>query len=481
MKRAARSSEDLLPPAKRTRTVTPLYFEGDQLEYLAASLSPSQKRVYDAVLSGESLFFTGNAGVGKSFLLDVIVKRARLMNQNVYVTASTGVSACAIGGTTLHSFAGVGLAEEPAQILVKKLMDGKTPHLRKAAKRWRGVGLLVIDECSMLEPSFFEKLDAIARVLRSDSSPFGGIQVLLTGDFFQLPPVVRDRPCLSSFSPLPVMIFGTAAWKSIVGDRIYVLKEAHRQRDERFLELLDNLRNGTLTQDDMKIITSKVRASGHAPDDAVKLYPTRKEVETVNEYRLSALPGEVHVFEAVDKGQPYVLESNKDHWMVNHFSFLFVFHIYTQAPQRLVLKEGALVMFIKNVNIEEGVVNGATGRVVGFGGINSTPRVQLENGNVIQTSRALWEIKQGDATIASREQIPLMLAYAITIHKSQGMSLTKVEVNMTKIFEKAQLYVALSRCTSLDGLYLIGSVPNPALLCPNPVVSSWWNSVSSTH
>jgi ATP-dependent DNA helicase PIF1 len=310
------------------------------LDILATSLSPTQKCVYDEVLTGKSLFFTGEAGSGKSFLLDVIVKRARLQKIDVHVTASTGISACAIGGTTLHSFAGLGLAEEPVKELIKKIMDGRMPHIRKAAERWRCADLLVVDECSMLDPSFFNKLDAIARAVRKSDLPFGGIQVILTGDFFQLPPVHKSKFFSHSYSSssavvpasslqteqVPSMIFETETWKALIGDRVHILKETHRQHDENFLDLLRGLRNGSLSKSNMEAIVARMRASINVPDDAVKLYPTRKEVETVNEYKLSILPGKEHVFEATDKGQPYTLESNKDHWMVPP-SFLF-FHSF---------------------------------------------------------------------------------------------------------------------------------------------------------
>jgi ATP-dependent DNA helicase PIF1 len=138
-------------------------------------------------------------------------------------------------------------------------------------------------------------------------------------------------------------------------------------------------------------------------------------------------------------------------------------------------------MFIKNIDIDRGIVNGTSGRVVGFGGNINAPRIQLNNGDVVQTSKAIWEIKQGDTVIASREQIPLMLAYAITMHKSQGMSLSRVEVNMSKIFEKSQLYVAMSRCTSLEGLYLVGNIPSQTLLRPDPVVVAWWGKISDSQ
>lgn len=442
--------------------------EEANLKTLEMTLSPSQRVVYGEIATGKSLFFTGEAGTGKSYLLEIAVKRAQIQqnSKRVFVTASTGVAACRIGGTTLHSFAGVGLGEESAEILIQKLTTVKTAYARKAINRWRDALLLIIDECSMIDPAFFEKLDQIARVVRNTPQiPFGGIQVILTGDFFQLPPVQKVGAIAENVPSLS-MIFETNVWRSLIGNNIFLLKEAHRQHDTKFLGLLCGLRTGSLTKQNMEVIAGRMSRVEDIPNDIVKLYPTRKEVDAVNEYKLSMLAGEPHIYDAQDKGDPYAINANKDHWM---------------APCKLVLKTGALVMFIKNICINSGIVNGATGIVIRFDSGNGFPVVHLQNGTAVTVSPQVWEIKQGDSIIASRMQVPLILAYAITIHKSQGMTLGRVEVDMTHIFEKGQLYVALSRCTSVEGLYIVGNIPSYSLLCPNPVVAAWWNSIISSH
>jgi ATP-dependent DNA helicase PIF1 len=454
-----------------------------RMRMLIESLSPSQLSVFDKVQTGESLFFTGEAGTGKSFLLDVIVKHARTCSDKcVFVTASTGVSACAIGGTTLHSFAGVGLADDSWEMLVKKLKEAKTAPLRKAANRWRMARMLVIDECSMIDPSFFVKLDRIARSLKnSPDVPFGGIQIVMTGDFFQLPPI--PKKIVMNISPNTqqqdkslvqqqqqqqqqqhqdncTMIFETESWKCTIGQKVYVLMEAHRQKDDKFLNVLRSLRHGCISKSDLDAVFQ--RSTEPSPPGTIKLYATRKEAEAVNEYELSTLPGEERVFDSKDGGEPYAISANKDHWM---------------APQHLILKEGALVMFIKNVDVEKGICNGTTGTVLDFAVGSGLPRIRTVNGMLITATKHVWEIKMGDVVIASRNQIPLMLAYAITIHKSQGMTLGSVEVNTDKIFERSQLYVALSRCTSLEGLYVRGKMPERGLLSPHPVVMTWWSRI----
>jgi ATP-dependent DNA helicase PIF1 len=430
-------------------------------------LSPSQRVVFDKSLSGESLFFTGEAGTGKSFLLDAIVKNARLVDaENVFVTASTGISACAIGGTTLHSFAGVGLGEDPQDELIRRLMRPKTPAAMNAAKRWKSAVMLIIDECSMLDPRFFVKLDNIGRQLRRiPNRPFGGIQIIMTGDFFQLPPVNKDPH--KRLATDPVMIFDTESWKQLIQGKIHLLREAHRQRDDRFLSLLRNLRHGTMSVDDMSCIVERMKAAkipNGIPPHAVKLYPTRKEVDFVNEHNLAALQGDEHVFTAVDVGDPYVLEVNRDHWRV---------------PDKLIFKTGALVMFIQNIDINNGVCNGATGHIESFTPSTGIPVVRLIRGGMrFPASPANWEIKQGNTVLAKRTQIPLILAYAITIHKSQGMTLDTVEIGMDRIFEKSQMYVALSRCTTMDGLFLFGKMPNMKMMEPHPAVVKWWLTVA---
>lgn len=451
MKRKNAQTSYVASSAKRSRMATTDDPEEKRrmiikAERLKSMLSASQMTVFDRICAGESLFFTGEAGTGKSFLLEAVVA-SMSVSGDVYVTASTGVAACAIGGTTLHSFAGVGLAEESVDTLVQKLTDGKTPHLRKAASRWRSARLLIVDECSMIDAPFFSKLDEIARRLRRNRDvPFGGLQVVLTGDFFQLPPVSDAG-----------MVFETESWKHLVGDKVYELTEAHRQRDERFLRMLRGLRQGCMSENDLQLMASRARLASEVPGDATMLYPTRKEADTVNEYKLSTLPGEEHIYDASDKGN-----CNADHWV---------------APARLVLKIGALVMFVKNVDLDAGVCNGSMGRVVDFAQTQGLPIVELfgaKSATPLTVCKQTWEMKQGDDVVASRAQIPLILAWAITIHKSQGTTLSKVVVSTSKMFEKSQLYVALSRCSTLEGLFIVGGIPQDRLMRPHPKVSSWW-------
>ena len=417
------------------------------------SLSPSQRKVFDAAMSGKSLFFTGEAGTGKSYLLEVIVSHMRASGEsNIYVTASTGVAACNIGGTTLHSFAGIGISDQSAEVICDKLLRSKTAYNKKVVARWRTAAVLFVDECSMLDPHFFERLNMIAKILRKSDEPFGGIQVILCGDFFQLPPVQKNHDGAE-------MLFQSDSWDEVIGENLYVLTEAHRQRDERFLLLLRNLRMGCLTKEDKDILAKRTCNPLQTPKEAVRLYATRKEVETVNESNLRILTGEAHCYEAHDKGEV----SNKDMWM---------------APEELNLKLGARVMVIKNLNVEAGICNGAVGTVVSFTeGKSGYPVVRLENSGVIFTAvRQTWEIKQGDQVVASRSQVPLILAYAITIHKSQGMTLTRATVNVTNIFERNQLYVGLSRCTTLDGLFIVGFMPSERMFTPHPAVLAWWRT-----
>jgi ATP-dependent DNA helicase PIF1 len=441
--------------------------EEEDPRLLVDRLSPSQRVVFDRSQNGESLFFTGEAGTGKSFLLNAIVKIARLTDEeNVFVTASTGISACGIGGTTLHSFAGVGLGEEPQDELIRKLLKPKSNAAIKAAERWRNANMLIIDECSMLDPKYFVKLDNIGRHLRRVfDRPFGGIQIIMTGDFFQLPPV--DKMAYKRLATDPVMIFDTDTWKQLIHGKIYILMEAHRQRDERFLSLLRNLRHGTMSVNDMSCIVERMKMTktpNGIPPHAVKLYPTRREVDFVNEHNLAILQGEEHVFTATDVGDQHTLDMNKDFWRV---------------PQKLVFKTGALVMFVQNIDVKNGVCNGATGYIEGFTPIFGTPIVRLTRGNHrTDALYANWEIKQGNTVMAKRTQIPLILAYAITIHKSQGMTLDTVEVGMDRIFEKSQMYVALSRCTTMDGLFLLGKIPNMKMLEPHPAVVKWWSTLN---
>lgn len=445
------------------------------LSEIMKTLSRSQTDVVQAALRGESFFFTGPAGSGKTYALAAMIKALQNKYEDedsVFVAASTGIAACAIGGVTLHSFAGVGLGEQPISEMIEKVCEGKEASYVKARKRWRSTKVLIVDECSMIDAIFFEKLDRLGRAVRADvsksaeanssgvqqaqSQAFGGLQIILSGDFFQLPPVNKNHKETD-----PEFIFETQSWEQIVGRRVYVLREIFRQKDPEFLFLLDDLRRGVLTQTSMRVYNSRRSAADQAlclPADTVKLFPTRREVDAVNDRNLQMLSGEPHVYTAIDKGNKYTVERLKDSWM---------------APTELVLKEGASVMFIYNVDVKQGICNGTTGKVVAFEE-SGKPVVQTTNGHRVTVEMQLWEVRSGKESVASRTQIPLILSYAVTIHKSQGMTLKNVEVNSSRIFEHGQLYTAISRVETLGGLFIRGPYPSQRVLEMHPKAVEWW-------
>lgn len=425
------------------------------------ALSPSQRRVLEEALSGNSFFFTGAAGTGKSYLLGHIRRalNAKYGEDCVFVTASTGIAACNIGGTTLHSFAGVGLGEGNVADLLEEL-EKPRPWTRAARVRWKRASALIIDECSMLVPELFENLDKVGSYVRGvPNKPFGGIQVILCGDFYQLPPVNKDRAKKETS-----FIFETQTWARLVGERVFVLGDIFRQTEPEFKAMLADFRCGVIGPESMATFQTRrnlTEAAEALPEGTVKLYSTRKEVDIVNFCEMDKLPGEAKIFTAVDKGDSNVVKKMEDHWM---------------TPKTLILKVGASVMLVNNVSFELGLVNGKTGKVVSFQDKSGEPVVQFNNGGGVHSiARATWEIKSGKEVIMTHSQIPLILAYAVTIHKSQGMSIENVEINTARIFETAQLYTALSRGISLQGVFIRGPLPKAALIKPNDKVAAWWN------
>uniref|UniRef100_A0A674ME72 ATP-dependent DNA helicase PIF1 n=1 Tax=Takifugu rubripes TaxID=31033 RepID=A0A674ME72_TAKRU len=392
-------------------------------------LSQEQASVLSAVLTGRNVFFTGSAGTGKSFLLKRIM--GSLPPKSTFATASTGVAACHIGGTTLHSFAGIGSGSAPVEQCIELAQrPGVLQH-------WTSCRHLIIDEISMVEAQFFDKLEAVARSVRRSPQPFGGIQLIVCGDFLQLPPVSKGKEKAS-------FCFQARSWRKVIQVNME-LTEVRRQTDRSFISLLQAVRVGRVTEE----VTTKLLKSAYHQIErdgilATRLCTHKDDVELTNENKLKQLPGSVRVFEALDS-DPVLVKTIDAHSPVGRI---------------IQLKVGAQVMLTKNLDITRGLVNGARGVVVAFeSGKNGLPRVRFLCGVTEVLKPERWVFKSGGGIHLSRQQLPLKLAWAISIHKSQGMTLDCVEISLARVFESGQAYVALSRARSLEGLRVMDFDP----------------------
>ena len=453
-----------------------------------SSLSAGQRRVVNAVAQGNNVFFTGCAGTGKSFLLEYLVKTLGGKDGGLYVTASTGIAAVNVGGTTLHSFAGIGFGDDAAPILAEKVR--RSP----AAKRWRACKRLIVDEVSMIDCALFDKLEYVARDIRGRNQPFGGIQIILAGDFLQLPPVSKNKK-------ERIFCFEAATWPGL-NLRTVLLDHVFRQNDSSFVAMLGRLRTGQPTPEDAKrlalcahpfghpqrkLITrgggektqqtektstvsqthlnqaagannlttasssssssssSSAAASSASTSYTIKptlLYALRRQVDHENKDRLSRLTTPSLLYHAQDSGQR---------------AYLPVLQKNCQAPAISELKEGAQVMLVTNLDFDQGLVNGSRGVILRFdaeqqgaeheqdtwGEVsrNSTwPVVKFQNGQERVITPEKWEIQQAGRSVAKRVQVPLILAWALTIHKCQGLTLDYTQLSLGSVFEPGQAY-----------------------------------------
>lgn len=429
--------EDAIPRAAPNSPISPGPLLLQRRRQQKQGLTPKQQLVIDKVLSGENVLITGEAGTGKTHLLRYLLDEILGNDSGTYVCAMTGIAAVPIGGTTLHSFAGIGVdAPDPAQFVAPLLKVKNHPRARK----WLRCKRLVIDEISMLSGDLFTRLDQIARRLRRNpSQPFGGIQLVLCGDFMQLPPIgVGASYC-----------FQSPEWEAAIGSRnTVVLDTIFRQRDPAFTRILNEVRMANLSPESVAILKAcgeKIAntARGIVP---TRLYCTRKDCDAENSSKLGAIPERARIFDAQDDGSLATEQLNK----------------CMMAPQVLHLKHGAQVMLISNLSVEEGLVNGSRGVVHSFSDAGNpivrftdTDEQKRENDEV-EIMPYTFQVKSGGSEIASRTQIPLVLAWALTIHKSQGMSLNRVDIDFTGMFAEGQAYVALSRARALKGMRIIG-------------------------
>jgi ATP-dependent DNA helicase PIF1 len=390
-----------------------------------------QAQALRVLLAGQSVFLTGAPGAGKTYVLNEFIRQATRAGKNVAVTASTGIAATHIGGTTIHSWSGLGIKDFLSEWDLERLQS--TDRL---IKRYNAADVLVIDEVSMLHGQRLNMVNQVAKLLRKSNKPFGGLQVVLVGDLFQLPPITRGSQ-QADFAHL------SEAWAGL-DPQICYLTEQHRQVSDQLLDLLEAMRRGEVNELHEASLQERLREK--RPGDLVvtRLYSHNMDVDSINQRHLQDIERDGKLYQMQTSGQAAKIESLTKSVL---------------APEQLELKPGAEVMFVAN-NFQAGFVNGTRGRVVDF--TDNLPIVALLDGREIKVERHSWKLEEDGKTRAEVAQLPLRLAWAITIHKSQGMSLDAAEIDLSRSFTPGMGYVALSRVRSMDGVFLTG-VNNMAL------------------
>ena len=385
------------------------------------------------IQEGKNVFVTGMSGTGKSAIIKIIPKL--LKRKKVIVTSTTGTSSILIKGVTLHSYLGLGLGRKNVDDLAFKILSKSW-----LKKRWLQIETLVIDEISMLSPELFDKIEELARRVRKSSLIFGGIQIILSGDFLQLPTI----GCSSQFC------FESLNWDKAIDKSIY-LTEIIRQRDLKFQTCLNKIRLGIVDTYVKSMLDSRINAVLDTKIIPTKLYSTNFHVNRENEIALDKLTKDGKLFYSYDMNITYTVKSNA----AKNFIFNKI-QKNSSLSEELILCKNAQVMLVKNIDIENGLANGSQGVVVGFTEDPIRPIVKFKNGQTHIIDKELWEIEELGKKIATIRQIPLKLSYALSIHRSQGVTLDFAQIDLRNIFEYGMAYVALSRLKSLDGLTITG-------------------------
>jgi ATP-dependent exoDNAse (exonuclease V) alpha subunit len=377
--------------------------------------------------TGANIYLTGSPGSGKTHTINEFIQWLRAAGIEPSITAATGIAATHVGGMTLHSWSGIGVAESLSRADVDRIA-GK----EHVARRIQKAKVLIIEEISMLSSATFEMADAICREVRRVDKPFGGLTVILVGDFFQLPPVSRGREVQFAYS--------SPVWRDLHLFTCY-LTEQYRQDDSDFLDVLSAIRSGEIETLHHEHLASRRVSPAEIVDvsDIPKLFSHNADVDRINAEELAKLKGASKKFRMSSKGKDSVIEGLIRGCL---------------SPEVLELKEGAVVMFTKN-SPQGRFVNGTLGIVTGWD-TSGMPLVETRNGLKIATEPMEWQMEEQGKVRASISQIPLRLAYAMTVHKSQGMSMDAAVMDLSRAFEYGQGYVALSRVRRLAGVYLTG-------------------------
>ncbi len=377
---------------------------------------------------GHNVFLTGPAGSGKTYVLNQLIRLKKHDGKHVSVTATTGLAASHLGGSTIHSWSGIGVHDELPHSFIENLSKGRREIIEKT-------DTLIIDEISMMHDFRLDMVDTVCRLVRKKpDEPFGGIQVIMSGDFFQLPPVNRAESLQGHF-----VVF-SKVW-SEMDPVVCYLEEQHRQdEDDTLSAILNAMRSRDLRRSHAEQLLARTEVAPPEGSIFTELHTVNVDVDSQNQAKLEQIEGDEVAYQQTTTGSANYVESLQRSVL---------------APAELRLKRGALVMAVKN-SMERKYHNGSLGQVVDFDPLTDYPIVEFVNGKEVLMQPDTWELRDGDKKRASITQIPLRLAWAITIHKSQGMTLDAALIDLRKAFVAGMGYVALSRVRTLENLYLKG-------------------------
>ncbi len=399
----------------------------------------TQSQALSVMKSGGHVFLTGEPGSGKTHTASEYVTYMRARGTEIAITASTGIAATHMGGMTIHSWSGIGVKTE----LSKQDLDAIAKN-KYVSPRIRNAHVLIIEEVSMLSAATLTLVDVVCRRVRKYPLPFGGLQVIFVGDFFQLPPIIKTEEKENAQQMLIQTLsarfaYDAAVWKEMQ-PKVCYLTEQHRQDDNDYLNILSAIRRNVFNTTHLRTLEKRNIEPAASPQGVPKLFSHNSNVDAVNDEILTKLPGRERVFAMTSQGHERAVSSLQKSCL---------------SPTELHLKVGAAVMFTKN-NLKERFVNGTLGVIEGFDTSTKYPCVRTRGGRIIHVEPMEWIMEENGEPRAKITQVPLRLAWALTVHKSQGMSLDEAVVDLKGVFEFGQGYVALSRVRRLSGLYLLG-------------------------
>lgn len=447
-----------------------------------SDLSIEQEYALQLFEEGYNIFITGPAGTGKTCLIKQIIQNANIRKKKIQVCAMTGCAALLLdcNASTLHSWSGIGLGKNEPDDIFESIKNNK-----KKMSRWVGTQILVLDEVSMMSKRLFDLINFLGRKIRNNTKLFGGIQLVFTGDFYQLPPVSSKEEDGSG-----LFCFESNYWfDTFLPENHIVLSTIFRQEDSKYKEILNKIRKGNITNNDIKVLNEYVgrpfNSNNHNGCVPTKIFPTRRRVDEINTQMFNSIKEKSYEFQTkikydctviIDSGKPLsskIIENNKNtRKEQKEYEIKFLIE-NCPCEQILKLKKGCNVMCTINLDIDSGICNGSIGVVIDFT-ITGMPVVSFYNGVVRPIETKYWQSDQYPCCAIG--QIPLRLAWAMTIHKIQGATLSMAEIDVGQnTFEYGQSYVALSRIKSLDGLYL--SNFSPEKIKAHPKVIKFYNSI----